>query len=110
MDMVVKTAKKYKGRWRRGGAKSTKSSQPWRKPINLAWYFKCHYFPLTQQKGLREAVLLAMRHHVNHFCKKKKKKKEGNYFPGPNVINLNSLVSQIVAHNKYGAARDAYRL
>jgi len=35
---------------------------------------------------------------------------KGNYFPGPSVINLNSLVSQIVAHNKYGAARDAYLL
>lgn len=34
----------------------------------------------------------------------------GNYFPGPSVINLNSLLSQIVAHNKYGAARDAYLL
>lgn len=43
-------------------------------------------------------------------CKSLSQKKKGNYFPGPNVINLNSLVSQIVAHNKYGAARDAYRL
>lgn len=44
----------------------------------------------------------------NAPCKSLSQK--GNYFPGPNVINLNSLVSQIVAHNKYGAARDAYLL
>lgn len=35
---------------------------------------------------------------------------KGNYFPGPGVINLNSLVSQIVTQKKYGAARDSYLL
>lgn len=31
---------------------------------------------------------------------------KGNYFSGLNVINLNSLLGQIVAHNKYGTGCD----
>ena len=59
-------------------------------------------FSADATKGPVRAVLFAM-HHVNHFRKRK-------LLPGANVINLNSLVSQIVAHNKYGAARDGYLL